>query len=624
MIVSVPGPGTPPSDGAHGGRPEPPVWVFPGWGESRRIQDLEPQPSVRPHHAKLGVWRATALCGNDITSSVLYVSALVIAQAGFLAPIALLVVGLVLYLFRAIYAEVVGALPLNGGTYTLLLNTTSKRIAAGAACLTLLSYIATAVISGSAAIQYGVHGLTSLQTTGWTVVLLASFAFLTIVGIGESATVALGIFLMHLASLAVLAIAGAVWIVQSPGQLHLNWAIPSHTSITHALVFGFGTAMLGISGFESSANFVEEQAPGVFPKTLRNMWGAVTVFNPLIAIIALGVLPMTELRLAPEDLLAQMADRSAGAWLSALVRVDAFLVLCGAVLTSFVGVTGLVRRMSLDRVLPQWLLHTNRWRGTNHWIVLGFFALCVSILLISRGRIELLAGVYALSFLCVMALFAIGNLLLKSERSALPREARASVPKVLVALFAVFVALGVNLAMDPETLPVFLAYTMASFAVVGLMFLRQQILAMTLRGLQQLTEQWISRSARAREWLASRLSDVSKGGVVYFTKGDSRAILNRAALYVLRNEQSNHLTVVHVHPEHTAVPGGLAEHLRMIDELYPELRVDFVSVQGTFGPDLIDALSARLGVPKNAMFIGTPSNRFPHRIEALGGVRVIL
>ena len=42
---------------------------------------------------------------------------------------------------------------------------------------------------------------------------------------------------------------------------------------TLALFFGFSTAMLGVSGFETSANFVEEKKSGVFPKTLRNMWG---------------------------------------------------------------------------------------------------------------------------------------------------------------------------------------------------------------------------------------------------------------------------------------------------------------------------------------------------------------
>ena len=36
-----------------------------------------------------------------------------------------------------------------------------------------------------------------------------------------------------------------------------------------ALFFGLASAMLGISGFESSSQFVEEQQEGVFPKTLR-------------------------------------------------------------------------------------------------------------------------------------------------------------------------------------------------------------------------------------------------------------------------------------------------------------------------------------------------------------------
>jgi hypothetical protein len=49
---------------------------------------------------------------------------------------------------------VVGALPLNGGAYKALLNTTSKFRASVAACLTVLSYMATAVISASEGIHY--------------------------------------------------------------------------------------------------------------------------------------------------------------------------------------------------------------------------------------------------------------------------------------------------------------------------------------------------------------------------------------------------------------------------------------------------------------------------------------
>ena len=45
------------------------------------------------HPTKLGQLAATAICGNDITSSCLYVSALTIAYAGQYAFISLIIVG---------------------------------------------------------------------------------------------------------------------------------------------------------------------------------------------------------------------------------------------------------------------------------------------------------------------------------------------------------------------------------------------------------------------------------------------------------------------------------------------------------------------------------------------------
>jgi len=87
---------------------------------------------------KLSELPATAICGNDITSSCLYVSALSIIYAGQYAWVALLMVAFVLFLFRKIYGEVVGALPLNGGAYNALLNTTSKSMASLAASTSAL------------------------------------------------------------------------------------------------------------------------------------------------------------------------------------------------------------------------------------------------------------------------------------------------------------------------------------------------------------------------------------------------------------------------------------------------------------------------------------------------------
>src|SRR5690606_18640004 len=143
------------------------------------------------HPKKLKELAATAICGNDITSSCLYVSALTIVYAGQYAWISLLMVAAVLFSYRKIYGEVVGALPLNGGAYNVLLNTTSKSNASVAACLTILSYMATAVISATEGMHY-LHNIIHAVPVFWaTIGLLTFFLVLTIMGISESAVVAI-------------------------------------------------------------------------------------------------------------------------------------------------------------------------------------------------------------------------------------------------------------------------------------------------------------------------------------------------------------------------------------------------------------------------------------------------
>lgn len=610
--------------------PEAESWDFAGWGTSQRITDLHPEgvevhPLDQRHKRTLGVWAATAICGNDITSSCLYVSALCAAQAGAYAPVALGIVCVVLYLFRGIYAEVGSALPLNGGTYTLLLNTTNKKLAAGAAVLTILSYVATAVISANEAMHYA-HALWhGLDVFSATVALLGLFAALNVIGVTESAVVAIAIFVTHILTLTILALVCGATIAADPARLIENWHMPTpHGGLMHALFFGFSAAMLGISGFESSANFIEEQKPGVFPKTLRNMWLAVTVFNPLISLLSLGLLPLDAIEAAPADLLAQMGTESGGWWLGALVSVDAVLVLSGAVLTSYVGVTGLVRRMSLDNCLPQFLLEENRARKTNHYIILGFFAVCCSILVATAGQVDVLAGVYTISFLSVMALFAVGNMLLKVSRDRLPRSERAGWGAIVVALAAIVSGLLGNVFMNPAYLTVFATYFAIFGGAVAVMLLRIQLLKLGLFVFRGLVSRIPAMKAWADRAVGEKIDEINSRVVVYFTRGDDPAALNRAALYVIHNEQTKNLKVVHIHAPGESMPQQLAVHLRVIDRLYPQLRIDFLSVEGKFTPQTIETLSQRLGVPKNFMFIGTPGDRFSHRLDDLGGVRVIL
>ena len=586
---------------------------------------------MKKAHKKLNELAATAICGNDISSSVLYVSALAIAFAGQYAWVTLLIVSTVLFLFRKIYGEVVGALPLNGGAYNALLNTTSKSTASFAATLTLLSYMATAVISANEAIHYLHHLIPSMPIIITTIFLLLIFAVLAIGGITESAKVAIGIFIFHLSSLAILSGFITYFLIQHGVDTFFeNWHLPLGGSITNAIFLGFAASMLGVSGFESSANFVEEQKQGVFPKTLKNMWSIVSVINPLMAVFALALfaIPILQSDEFQNTLLIEMGKYVGGEWLAILIAIDAFLVLSGAVLTSFVGVTGLLERMTLDRIMPPFFLKKNS-KGSSYRIIIMFFLLSVSVLLITNGNVKLLAGVYTISFLSVMALFGIGNILLKVKRNSLPRPEKASWFAVILAIIAVFVALIGNVVMPskdslPSNLTVFLYYFVPSISFILVMLNRTLLLKVFLKMMDAFFDP-IRKFVVNLDRRIQRLVDkINSQEFVFFTKGDNIATLNKVMLYITKNEHTKKIKIVLALDKGMKEPENLKQEINFLDREYPDIDIEFVIIKGKFGPILIRELSKKWNIPINFMFIGSPSDKFPYKIEELGGVRLII
>ncbi|MCL8007235.1 APC family permease [Gelidibacter japonicus] len=573
---------------------------------------------------KLNQLEATAICGNDISSSCLYVSALAIVYAGQYAWISLLMVATVLFFFRKIYGEVVGALPLNGGAYNALLNTTKKSTASLAAALTVLSYMATAVISGSEAVKYAHSIWTVIPVLPVTIALLLVFMGLVILGIGESSKVAMIIFLFHLLSLIVLCSFCLIYFVENGTEtLVSNFKLPIEGSIFSALFLGFSAAMLGISGFESSANYVEEQQKGVFPKTLRNMWIVVAVFNPLIAFLALAIIPVSTVVAYRDALLSVMGSTAGGNWLSLLIGIDAALVLSGAVLTSFVGVGGLMKRMALDRILPKFLLITNR-KGSNYLIFIVFFALCVSILLVTKGDLAKLAGVYTIAFLSVMILFGIGNLLLKLNRSRLPRPEKSSWLGLFIGIFAVFAAIIGNVILNPHYLAIFMEYLIPTLIIVFFMLYRVRIYKLILIMLEFAFPEKGLVFKKLNRKTKQLLDSVNKQQFVFFTNHDNIVTLNIVILYIINNEAARRLKIVSVLEAGEIANVKLKADIETLNRAYPNINVEFIEEPGTFGPEKIKELSKRWKIPTNFMFIGSPGEGFPYKIEELGEVRLII
>ncbi|KAL7689623.1 putative amino acid/polyamine transporter I [Plasmopara halstedii] len=627
-------------------------WEFAGWGNnSSAVASDSELNEIQAHlsmdHPKLSEWLATAICGNDILSSCLYVSGLVASKAGKLAPLALAVVAGILYLYRFIYGEVLNAVPLNGGSYNVLLNTTSKRLAAMAASLAILSYIATGVVSGTSACNYLAAHVPSLQIVPATIGLLFLFSILSLIGITESAIVALVIFMTHSMTLTVLCVLSAIYVIKDDFrtlQANFDTTFPDINlagdiipgNFLTAIFFGTSTAMLGISGFETSSQFVEEQAEGVFPKTLRNMWWGVAIFNPMISLLSLGVLPLNGpggIIDKKDTVLAEMGLKVAGERMQLIVALDAFVVLSGAVLTAYVGVVGLMRRLASDRVVPEFLLQVNKARGTNHFIIVGYFLVATSLVLILYGDTETLSGVYTFAFLGLMTLFGTGCMLLKYKRAEIPRTVIAPWWSCILGVSLVVTTLMGNLLGDPTILTYFALYFIAVLSLVYIMFERTFLLRMCLYCMRQLCPSQrnddenethsLRTGARGGQTIARVIREINEPAIFFFCKTPNLNVINKAILYVRNNEQTHTLFIVHCHPRGTAVPEGFKETVSMFNHVYLKIKLNFISVEGPFGPAMIEWVSRKYNQPKNLIFIKQPNHNFAHTIASLGGVRVI-
>jgi hypothetical protein len=124
--------------------------------------------------------------------------------------------------------------------------------------------------------------------------------------------------------------------------------------------------------------------------------------------------------------------------------------------------------------------------------------------------------------------------------------------------------------------------------------------------------------------IRGKIEEISAQQVVFFTKGDDIAKLNHAMLYVRNNEHTNRIKFVTVVHDGQQPPERLAQDLQFLDEAYPEIDIEPVTLDGEFGPDLIERLSQEWKIPKNFMFIGSPNGHLMYGLAELGGVRVII
>jgi len=427
-----------------------------------------------------------------------------------------------------------------------------------------------------------------------------------------------------------------------PMLLH-NWRRTTpNQGIIGGIFFGYSNALLGISGFESSSNYVEEQAPGVFPKTLRNMWIAVTLINPLTALLAQCLMPVDAIADQAESgaLLSQLAEISGGSFLKVLIVIDGAMVLVGAVIVAFVGFTGLTHRMTLDRCLPQFLLQRNRCRGTRHWIICGFWFLTSVLVVFTNGNVDVMAGIYTMAFLTVMILFSVGNMLIKLKRSSLPTPMRVSYPVVILAFLMMSAGLlGNILSRDTKSLQGFVMFGACFFIPVQLMLNRvffMRLLASIVRPCISVGNPRASCCMRyfkpilgpfIKEYFHDPLIRGSirlqEKPLVFFTNNDDPPVLLDAIQYFKNNEVRRWIKFVRVFDNKSEMPQSIPRIYKSLGELFTDLQIDYVATSGKFGPEMVRNISFRYKVPSNFMFMSSFGQKMSYSFMELGGLRLI-
>ncbi len=116
--------------------------------------------------------------------------------------------------------------------------------------------------------------------------VIAFFTCITLCGVKESSTVTLILFIVHTFTITILVIWGFIYGCQDGFEIFdRNWNshlpdiysseghLLSKSNGAASIFFGYSSALLGITGFETASNYVEDLAsPATFVSSVNWMW----------------------------------------------------------------------------------------------------------------------------------------------------------------------------------------------------------------------------------------------------------------------------------------------------------------------------------------------------------------
>ena len=399
----------------------------------------------------ISFWRAAAIVLADLASSAYYAGGDAEKVIGKSAPWFILAVMLFSYCVRALYIES-SSMFVRGGVYRVVKEAMGGTLAKFSVSALLFDYVLTGPISAVSAGQYLAgfiedigryvhHPLVFSEdhfSAGFAILIVLYFWWKNIQGMHESSEKALQIMIVTTVMVVILIIWCTITVFSAPihlppNPLHsgvvkinkesMGWLYGSWIShFTWIIMFvGFGHSVLAMSGEETLAQVnreIEHPKLKNLEKTGLVIFIYSLLFTSLVSFYAVMIIPDGVRHDYFANLIGGIAMYLVGPTVlklifHAFVVLVGVLILAGAQNTSIVGANGVLNRVAEDGVLTDWFQKPQRRYGTSYRIINLIVGLQLLTIILSRGNVYVLAGLYAFGVIWSFALKSLAVLVLR-------------------------------------------------------------------------------------------------------------------------------------------------------------------------------------------------------------------
>src|SRR5579872_7485043 len=401
----------------------------------------------------ISFWRASAIVLADLASSAYYAGGDAENVIGKSAPWFILAVMLFSYAVRALYIES-SSMFVRGGVYRVVKEAMGGKLAKFSVSALLFDYVLTGPISAVSAGQYLAGFIKDLGiyffhrnlsfsddyfAAGLAVIVVLYFWWKNTQGIHESSEKAVQIMVITTVMVVILILWCLITILRTPVQLPptpfsaagaiplnkeslgwLNGSFFSHLTLI-ILFVGFGHSVLAMSGEETLAQVnreIEHPKLKNLEKTGLVIFIYSLLFTSLVSFFAVMIIPDHVRHEYFANLIGGISVYLVGPmWLKlifhAFVVLVGVLILAGAQNTSIVGANGVLNRVAEDGVLTDWFQKPHTRFGTSYRVINLIVGLQLLTIILSRGNVYVLAGLYAFGVIWSFALKSLAVLVLR-------------------------------------------------------------------------------------------------------------------------------------------------------------------------------------------------------------------